>query len=81
MWRLGNKHTLCGASFPHFFVFLSRRETYEWLNRWLGSEEWGTGEAKYEESPAGTLHCTSTGEVLTSLGGRSVVERAAFSAT
>lgn len=70
----GDKIKLFGSPLPHDFDFFNRRETYGWLNRWLGSEAWGTGEARYEESPAGTLHCTSTGEVLTSLGGLSVVE-------
>ena len=70
----GDKVKLFGSPLPHDYDFFNRRSAYEWLNRWLGREEWGTGEAKYEESPPGTLHCTSTGEVLTSLGGRTVVE-------
>jgi len=70
----GDKVKLFGSPLPHAFDFFNRRETYAWFNRWLGNPEWGTTDAPYDESPAGTLHCTSTGQVLTSLGGRSVVD-------
>jgi dienelactone hydrolase len=69
-----DKVKLFGSPLPHAFDFFNRRETYEWFNRWLGNPEWGTADAPYEDSPPGTLHCTTTGQVLTSLGGRSVVD-------
>ncbi|MGH9469254.1 MAG: alpha/beta hydrolase family protein [Terriglobia bacterium] len=63
------------ASFlPHSFDFFNRRETYGWFNRWLGDESSGTEEKPFDASPPGALNCTSTGQVLTSLGGRSVLE-------
>ena len=69
-----DKVKLFGSPLPHSYDYFNRREAYGWFNRWMGSEEWGTGEAEYDPSPPGTLHCTSTGQVLTSLGGRSVVD-------
>jgi cephalosporin-C deacetylase-like acetyl esterase len=69
-----DKVKLFGSPLPHAFDFFNRRETYAWFNRWLGSQEWGTADAPYDESPPGTLHCTTTGQVLTSLGGRSVID-------
>lgn len=69
-----DKVKLFGSPLPHAFDFFNRRETYAWFNRWLGNPEWGTGDAPYEDSPPDTLHCTSTGQVLTSLGGRSVLD-------
>ncbi|MGH9325607.1 MAG: alpha/beta hydrolase [Terriglobia bacterium] len=63
------------ASFlPHDFDFFNRRETYAWFNRWLGNNGPVASEAPFDASPPGALDCTSTGQVLTSLGGRSVVE-------
>ncbi len=69
-----DKVKLFGSPLPHAFDFFNRRETYAWFNRWLGNPEWGTGDAPYDDSPPDTLHCTSTGQVLTSLGGRSVID-------
>ncbi len=70
----GNKVKLFGSPLPHDYDFFNRREAYGWFNRWLGSEQWGTEEAEYDSSAPGTLDCTSTGQVLTSLGGRSVIQ-------
>ena len=71
---VAEKVKLFGSPLPHAFDFFNRRETYAWFNRWLGKEEWGIGDAPYEDSPPDTLNCTSTGQVLTSLGGRSVID-------
>lgn len=59
---------------PHEFDSILRREAYAWLNRWLANENAGTDEIQLEALPHGALNCTNTGEVLTSLGGRSVVQ-------
>jgi cephalosporin-C deacetylase-like acetyl esterase len=67
------KVSLFGSPLPHNYGFFNRREAYRWFNRWLGREEWGTEEAEFDKSVPGELNCTSTGQVLTSLGGRSVV--------
>jgi cephalosporin-C deacetylase-like acetyl esterase len=67
------KIDIFGSPLPHDYDFFNRRHAYQWFNRWLGSEDWGIEEAEFDDSPPGTLNCTSTGQVLTSLGGRSVV--------
>lgn len=62
------------AYLPHEFDSISRRETYAWLNRWLAEKDLGTEEVELETLPPDALNCTRTGEVLISLGGRSVVQ-------
>ena len=69
-----DKVRLFGSPLPHGYDFFNRREAYKWFNRWLGSRESGTEEADFDKSAADALNCTSTGQVLTSLGGRSVVQ-------
>jgi dienelactone hydrolase len=69
-----DKVKLFGSPLPHAYDFFNRREAYSWFNRWLDNEDAGTGEAEFEESHPDALHCTSTGQVLTSLGGRSVID-------
>ena len=68
------KAELFATSLPHDYDFFSRQAAYQWFNRWLGQETWGTEEEEYDEPAPGALNCTSTGQVLTSLGGRSVVQ-------
>ncbi len=69
-----DKVGLFGSPLPHAYEFFNRRETYRWFNRWLGSEERGTEEEEFDKSAPDALNCTSTGQVRTSLGGRSVVQ-------
>ena len=71
------KAGLFATSLPHDYDFFSRRAAYGWFNRWLGQEAWGTEEAEFDEAAAGELNCTPTGQVLTSLGGRTVVQLSA----
>jgi cephalosporin-C deacetylase-like acetyl esterase len=68
------KTGIFASHLPHDLDFFQRRATYGWFNRWLGNAAAGTDEAEFDASPKGTLGCTSTGQVLTSLGGRSVVQ-------
>ena len=68
------KAELFATSLPHDYDFFSRQAAYRWFNRWLGQETWGTEEEEYDEPAPGALNCTSTGQVLTSLGGRTVVQ-------
>ena len=68
-----DKVSLFGSPLPHHYDFFNRREAYRWFNRWLGREEWGIEEAEFDKSAPDALNCTSTGQLLTSLGGRSVV--------
>jgi dienelactone hydrolase len=69
-----DKVGLFGSPLPHGYDFFCRREACRWFNRWLGSAEWGDEEAEFDQSAPDALNCTSTGQVLTSLGGRSVVQ-------
>jgi cephalosporin-C deacetylase-like acetyl esterase len=68
------KAEIFATSLPHDYDFFSRHATYQWFNRWLGQEDWGTDEAEFDQSAPNALNCTSTGQVLTSLGGRTVVQ-------
>jgi cephalosporin-C deacetylase-like acetyl esterase len=69
-----DKVGLFGSPLPHAYEFFNRRETYRWFNRWLGGEERGTEEEEFDQSAPDALNRTSTGQVRTSLGGRSVVQ-------
>lgn len=68
------KAGLFATSLPHDYDFFSRQAAYRWFNRWLGREDWGTEEAEFDEAAPSELDCTTTGQVLTSLGGRTVVQ-------
>ncbi|HTV55976.1 MAG TPA: acetylxylan esterase [Terriglobia bacterium] len=68
------KVDLFASHLPHDLDFFQRRATYEWFNRWLGNASAGIEEAEFDASPEGALNCTGTGQVLTSMGGRTVVQ-------
>lgn len=59
---------------PHELDYFSRRAVYEWFNRWLGNRDAGLDEAPFDAASDEELNCTTTGQVLTSLGGRSLVQ-------
>jgi cephalosporin-C deacetylase-like acetyl esterase len=65
---------LYASHLPHSMDFFNRTETYGWFNRWLGNSDAGNQEAEFDTFPPERLNATSTGQVLTSLGGRSVVQ-------
>ncbi len=65
---------LYASHLPHSMDFFNRTETYGWFNRWLGNPDAGDQEAEFDAFPPERLNATSTGQVLTSLGGRSVVQ-------
>ncbi|HEX5413710.1 MAG TPA: acetylxylan esterase [Terriglobia bacterium] len=65
---------LFATSLPHDYDYFSRQAAYRWFNRWLGQENRGTEEAEFDEAKSGELDCTTTGQVLTFLGGRTVVQ-------
>ncbi len=70
----GNKVNLFASPLPHDLDYFNRQAAYAWFNRWLGKEGLATAEAEFESSPAEALNCTSTGQVLTALGGRSLLQ-------
>ena len=74
---------ICGAKekiglftgdLPHGMDFFSRRAIYGWFNRWFGKMDVGVDEAEYDAAPDSVLNATKTGQVSSSLGGRSVVQ-------
>jgi cephalosporin-C deacetylase-like acetyl esterase len=69
-----DKVDVFASHLPHDLDFFHRRAIYSWFNRWLQNPTAGAEEAEFDASPEGSLNCTSTGQVLTSLGGRSVVQ-------
>lgn len=65
---------LFSSNLPHDYDFFHRRATYDWFNTWLKNDHMDNSEADFEGAPDSALFCTSTGQVLTSLGGRSAVD-------
>ncbi len=68
------KVQLFASPLPHDFDFFNRRATYAWFNRWLKKSDSTINEASFQTVEPELLNCTSTGQVLTSLGGRSLVQ-------
>jgi len=74
LYNSEQKVGLTSSPLPHDFDYFQRRATYAWFNKWLGS---GTGDAEeiaLDNAPESTLRCTSTGQVLTSVGGRAAFQ-------
>ena len=69
-----DKVEIFSSPLPHDLDFFNRQATYAWFNRWLGKKDMGSDEDEFETSPSEELNCTPTGQVLTSLGGRSLVQ-------
>ena len=65
---------LFASHLPHGLNFFNRREVYAWFNKWLDNPAAGSDEADLDIFPENQLNVTTTGQVLTSLGGRSVVQ-------
>ncbi len=70
----GENVELFASPFPHDFGFPNRHATYDWFNRWLGKKGQKADEAEFDSIPEASLNCTETGEVLTALRGRTVVQ-------
>lgn len=68
-----DKVGLSPSSLPHDYDFFHRRATYDWFNKWLGGRG-DHSEAEFDHSPDAELLVTSTGQVLTSVGGRTAYE-------
>ena len=65
---------LSASNLPHDYDFFHRRATYEWFSQHLGNGKGDTAEVALEEAPNTVLNCTSTGQILTSLGGRTAYQ-------
>jgi cephalosporin-C deacetylase-like acetyl esterase len=59
---------------PHDLDFFSRRALYDWFNRWFGVSPASADESEFQSPEPEILNCTATGQVLTSLGGRSLTQ-------
>lgn len=68
------KVNLFAGDLPHGMDFFSRRAIYGWFNRWFDKMDMGTEEAEYDAGPDNLLNVTSSGQVSTSIGGRSIVQ-------
>lgn len=64
------KTNLFASNLPHDYDVFHRRATYDWFNKWLENPSADNKEAEFEDAPDAVLNCTSTGQILTSLGGR-----------
>ncbi|HEY3936075.1 MAG TPA: acetylxylan esterase [Bryobacteraceae bacterium] len=64
---------LSASNLPHDYDFFHRKATYDWFNRWLGGSG-DSSEAEFDGSPDSALLSTSTGQILTSLGGRTAYQ-------
>jgi cephalosporin-C deacetylase-like acetyl esterase len=69
-----DKVSLFNSILPHDYDYFQRRATYEWFNKWLLDGRGDPEEAAFENGPESALWCTPTGQVLTSLGGRSAAQ-------
>jgi cephalosporin-C deacetylase-like acetyl esterase len=65
---------LFASHLPHGLNFFNRIPIYAWFNRWLQNTTSATAESELDRFPEERLNASSTGQVLTSIGGRSVVQ-------
>ena len=70
----GERIRLFGSFLPHALNFANRRETYAWFRRWLRNGDGQLEEVEFDASPTQALNCTTTGQVLTAVGGRSIAQ-------
>ncbi|HZQ51227.1 MAG TPA: acetylxylan esterase [Bryobacteraceae bacterium] len=74
IYDAAEKAGLSASNLPHDYDFFHRRATYDWFNRWLQNGKGNIAEAAFDEGPASDLNCTSTGQILTSIGGRTAYQ-------
>lgn len=61
---------LSASNLPHDYDFFHRRATYEWFNKHLAGGKGDDTETPLDDVPDAALNCTSTGQILSSVGGR-----------
>jgi len=66
--------SLSSSPLPHDYDYFQRRATYDWFGTWLLNEHREIEESDFDDAPQPSLWCTSTGQVLTSIGGRAAFE-------
>ena len=74
LWGGPQKLGLYASRLPHDFDYGIRRATYDWFNQWLNHASGDGVETDFEATPDGALNCTTTGQILTSVGGRNPVD-------
>jgi cephalosporin-C deacetylase-like acetyl esterase len=65
---------LSASNLPHEYDFFHRCATYNWFDRWLQNGKGNIVEASFDERPVSDLNCTTTGQILTSIGGRTAYQ-------
>jgi cephalosporin-C deacetylase-like acetyl esterase len=73
-YRAAEKAALFASNLPHDYDYFHRRATYGWFNKWLGNTAADDRESEFENAPESVLDCTSTGQILTSVGGRTAYQ-------
>ena len=61
----------------HSYSRPRREAALRWFLRWLAGKDGAVREGEFPVFPASEIRCTETGQVLTSLGGKSVINLAA----
>jgi len=74
LYGAAEKVRLFTSPLPHDYDYLHRRSTYEWFNKWLLNGQSSSEETPLDLAPEASLWCTSSGQVLTSLGGRAAFQ-------
>jgi cephalosporin-C deacetylase-like acetyl esterase len=74
LWGAQQKVGLYASRLPHDYDYGIRRATYGWFNQWLNHGSGDSAETALEVIPDAELNCTPTGQILTSLGGRTPVD-------
>ncbi len=59
---------------PHMYSQPLREATYAWFDKWLKGAEPDAHEPEITTEKDATLECTATGQVITSLGGKTVYD-------
>jgi cephalosporin-C deacetylase-like acetyl esterase len=68
------KVALFSSTLPHDYDYFQRDATYRWFEKWFLNQQTDTDEAEFDDAPESSLWCTSTGQVLTSIGGRAAFQ-------
>jgi cephalosporin-C deacetylase-like acetyl esterase len=69
-----DKVGLNSSPLPHDYDYFQRRSTYGWFTKWLQDGRGDVEEIPFDDGPDSALWCTSTGQVLTSIGGRTAYQ-------
>jgi cephalosporin-C deacetylase-like acetyl esterase len=73
LYGASDKIGLSASNLPHDYDFFHRQATYVWFNKWFGGRG-DDSEAEFDPSPDSVLLSTSTGQILTSVGGRTAYQ-------